>query len=137
MRKFLCRIFNLITNEQYVQDMAYQADQAEFSRAIAYDKGKAEAKVHWRVIPLPFTADELAGGSYGDFITPAGFATVLGECSVPAPSKHGYEQRAYYVGKAHLDMDVADSDLHCHSYVKFSEPGSADALVPVLVTVLR
>ena len=135
MRKLLCKLFNLITNEQYVADCARLAEQAEFSRAIAFDAGKAQAKVHWRAIPLPFTAEELAGGSYGDFITPAGFATVLGECSVPAPGPHGYEQRAYYVSKTPL-LGMG-SDLVCHNPAKFDAPTDSDELVPVIVTVLR
>ena len=136
MRKFLCKIFNLITNEQYVQDMARMADQEEFRRVIAYDRGRSEAKVHWRVIPLPFTDAELAGASYGDFITPAGFACgVLGECSVPAPGPHGYEQRAYYVSKTPL-LGMG-SDLVCHNPAKFDAPIDSDELVPVIVTVLR
>ena len=74
---------------------------------------------------------------YGDFITPAGFGTEFGECNIPAPGLHGYEQRAYYIGKEDADNGKLMT-LICHNAGKFDKPWDAiDTLVPVIVTVLR
>jgi len=99
--------------------------------------GAANAKIHYRVLPLPFTAEQLRGGSYGEFITPVGFATPFGECNIPAPGQHGYEQRAYYVDKAALNSITVTGDLLCQHANKFADPANSEHLVPVIVTVLR
>ena len=95
------------------------------------------AKLKFAVMPLPFTREQLAGASYGEFITPAGFATEFGECNIPAPGAHGYEQRAFYVSKEDAEKGNLMT-LICHSPKKFNEPWDPpDTLVPVIVTVLR
>lgn len=111
------------------------ADMASHQFDLGVEFGRTQAKVHWRVIPLPFTEEQLAGASYGEFITPVGFSTAFGECNIPAPGPHGYEQRAYYVGKDALYNRT--NDLLCHYPSKFASPMDSDALVPVIVTVLR
>ncbi|HEX8586202.1 MAG TPA: hypothetical protein VF680_17550 [Allosphingosinicella sp.] len=132
LQRMIARLFNIpaITAEEF-RSVVTQAGAEQFKL------GTLAAKTHWRVIPLPFSAFELAGASYGEFITPRGFASDLdGECTVPAPSAHGYEQRAYYVDRDMLD-GVVQTDLICHHHAKFDNPSASERLVPVIVTVLR
>ena len=99
-----------------------------------YTRGIKEARIKWAVFPMPFTREQLNGVHYGEFVTPIGFGTRFGECTIPAPGPHGYEQRAYYVNKEALD---GSGDLTCHHSAKFTNPSDSDQLVPVIVTVLR
>ena len=100
--------------------------------------GMLKSPVRMSILPLPFTEAQLAGREYGEFITPAGFiGSVFGDGSVPAPSKFGYEQRAYYVNRADLKASIRTSDLVCHRPDKFDDAGNSNELVPVIVTVLR
>lgn len=103
-------------------------------RTVGLQEGKALAKVQFAVLPLPFSEAQLRGRDYGTFITPAGFAVEFGECNIPAPGQHGYEHHARYVSKASL---VSPLDIVCQHPEKFDKPWDSDALVPVIVTVLR
>lgn len=108
--------------------------------ALGLAEGEKRARLIFATLPLPFTAEQLAGRQYGEFITPIGFGTAFGECNIPAPSEFGYEQRAYYINRADLEGRPAEVDLRCHGTAKFgAEPLSNPdtQLVPVLVTVLR
>jgi hypothetical protein len=102
-------------------------------------EGERRARIKFAVLPLPFTSEQLQGREYGEFITPAGFGiNAFGECNIPAPSMHGYEQRAYYVSKRSLEGDYRKTDMQCHALHKFDDPSDhTDTLVPVIVTVLR
>ena len=99
-----------------------------------YATGKAECKVQWRPLPLPFTPEQLGGREYGSFITPIGFGTVFGECNVPAPGPNGYEMHARYLHRIALD---SPHDMLCHIAGKFDNPADSEELVPVLIVVLR
>lgn len=103
---------------------------------VGYDDGLAQAKTHFKLLPMPFTDDQLAGREYGMFITPAGFASSFGESTIPAPGQHGYEMRAYYVHKDDLRDGDATGVLCRHPRV-FANPSDSEYLVPVLLTVLR
>lgn len=118
------------------------ADASAKGFAAGREHGAAEARANqvtrFAVLPLPFTEAQLRGVEYGDFITACGeFAVKFGECNIPAPGPHGYEQRAYYVSKYDLEHRPADMDLRCHGAAKFHEPENSPELVPVIVTVLR
>lgn len=104
---------------------------------IGHMAGEARCKISFAVLPLPFTEDQLHGRACGTFITPVGFASKFGECNVPAPGAYGYEQRAYYVGKDKLALQQDETDLLCHRIGKFDDAANSDALVPVIVTILR
>lgn len=117
-------------------------EHAQFAEGVLHGvtEGEKRARIHFAVLPLPFTPDQLKGREYGDFITPIGYATQFGECNIPAPSSHGYEQRAYYVERQALDGRPSEVDLRCHGLAKFGHEPLANAdcqLVPVIVTVLR
>lgn len=100
--------------------------------------GERKAKLKFAVLPLPFTESQLLGREYGEFITPINFGIdAFGECNIPAPGPHGYEQRAYYVGKSDLENRPNGTDLRCHHASKFADPQNSDQLVPVILTVLR
>ena len=113
------------------------ADYAAAGEEQGYLRGIRECKIEWRLLPAPFTADQLQGKEYGSFITPVGFGTAFGECNVPAPGPFGYEQRAYYVIRNELNLPQSANDLRCHFPKKFGNPADSDQLVPVIVTVLR
>ena len=129
---------------------AYSGDDGRMLQASAYDNGrcdgyedgfrhgcatgKAECKVQWRPLPLPFTPEQLGGREYGSFITPIGFGTVFGECNVPAPGPNGYEMHARYLHRIALDNP---HDMLCHIAGKFDNPADSEELVPVLIVVLR
>jgi hypothetical protein len=100
-------------------------------------EGETHAKLKFALLPLPFSTAQMEGRYYGEFITPAGFATQFGECNIPAPGPNGYEQRAYYVSKTELDYRPSETDLRCHAPNKFDHPWDSERLVPVIVTVLR
>lgn len=141
MKKWIAAMLGLmpVTNEQYMDacdDAFERGEKSGFNRGL--DVGKTMAKVIFRPMPLPFTSAQLAGGQYGEFITPAGFGSQFGECMIPAPSTHGYEQRAYYVGKDTLD-DAGSTRLVCLAPAVFDldKIDSESRLVPVIVTVLR
>lgn len=136
IRNLLIKALGGLTAEQRADELSYCASsQFHLGYQTGIVAGRKEAKVHFRVLPLPFTAEQLAGAQYGEFITPGGFGVdAFGECNVPAPGAHGYEQRGYYVDKNALN---GGSDLHCHGAIKFANPADSDALVPVIVTVLR
>lgn len=130
LQRFVANLFNIPhMEEDQLADMMLTVASEQFKL------GTEAAKVHWRVIPLPFTVEQLAGASYGEFITPAGFATQFGECNVPAPGPHGYEQRAYYIDRAELNGGAMDMVVHKGD--KFADAANSDELVPVIVTVLR
>jgi hypothetical protein len=112
-------------------------DYSAAAEAQGYQRGIRECKIEWRMLPAPFTADQLQGKEYGSFITPVGFAAAFGECNVPAPGPFGYEQRAYYVIRNELNLPQSANDLRCHFPKKFDNPADSDQLVPVIVTVLR
>lgn len=135
---FLITLLGGITEDKHMQAMCevakHQFDLGELAGVAA---GEKRAKIKFAVLPLPFTESQLLGREYGEFVTPVGFATPFGECNIPAPGPHGYEQRAYYVGKHSLDVPAATNDLTCHAAHKFHNPAESDALVPVIVTVLR
>lgn len=117
----------------FTRDQFLQAANDQFVLGLA--NGKAQCKVKFALLPQPFTPEQLAGMEYGSFITPAGFAgETFGECSVPAPSAHGYEQRAMYVAKNELTNSYR---MHCMPAHVFTDPGNSESLVPVIVTVLR
>lgn len=100
--------------------------------------GESKCKLKFAVLPLPFTEEQLLARAYGEFITPVNFGVdEFGECNIPAPGVHGYQQRPYYVSKYSLDDRAYSSDLRCHFAGKFQDPSSSDTLVPVIVTVLR
>lgn len=112
-------------------DLGYKAGEV---------KGESRAKLLFHPLPMPFTAEQLSGREYGQFITPVGFGNLFGECNIPAPSPHGYEQRAYYVARDDLDVRASAVDLRCHGIDKFGKDvlsGGESNLVPVIVTVLR
>lgn len=103
-------------------------------------EGERRARLRFAYLPMPFTAEQLAGRQYGEFITPVGFGIAFGESNIPAPSEFGYEQRAYYVNRSDLEGRPAEADLRCHGIAKFGPEPLANPdtpLVPVLVTVLR
>ena len=102
-----------------------------------FHDGTRQVKLQFAVLPLPFTDSQLLGREYGDFITPAGFGGHFGECTIPAPGQHGYEQRAYYVSRDQLNASQKEVDLVCYRPLKFDNPADSDKLVPVIVTVLR
>lgn len=144
--KFLNKIRTYLINLLGGKDMAQVTDlvtkagmeQHDIGLMMGKHEGRREARLHFAVLPLPFTPEQLLGREYGDFITPHKFGVdTYGECNIPAPSQHGYEQRAYYVSKESLDGDYRNRDLHCHAGHKFVEPSTAPQLVPVIVTVLR
>ena len=112
-------------------------DRADsFNEGVAF--GERKAKVKFAVLPLPFTESQLLGREYGEFITPINFGIdTFGECNIPAPGPHGYEQRAYFVYKDDLENRPNATDLRCHSAAKFEDPSNSDQLVPVILTVLR
>src|SRR5690606_16661214 len=124
------------------KDIAMQRANAQFD--YGYDAGKIEgkalARIHHRLLPMPFDESQLSGAQYGMYITPAGFGVdAFGECTIPAPGQHGYEHRAYYVSKATLDYK-RNVDLNCVHPDVFGgalKASESDALVPVIVTVLR
>jgi hypothetical protein len=125
-KRFITGIKGRVFNEQEVDALT----------DAAYKRGVAMSRIKFSILPLPFTESQLLGREYGDFITPHGFAGTFGECNVPAPGPHGYEQRAYYVGRD--DLNKGDAiDLVCHRAIKFANPADSDKLVPVIVTVLR
>jgi len=135
MKKLIARLFGLFTREQMDDAIIEHVNDAAQR---GYNEGVKQSRTHFRVIPLPFSPEELQGASYGEFVSPRGFACdVFGECSIPAPSQFGYEQRFYYVTRNSLDGHSVDSDLTCHSALKFDKPGGSYELVPVIVTVLR
>ena len=125
----------------------HQAVQTHTKNAItdAYNTGYEEGEAYGRkkavtrfaVLPLPFTEDQLRGAQQGEFITPGGnFSVVFGECNIPAPSQHGYEQIARYVNKQ--DLSPLLGDIVCHHGEKFGAyPWDSENLVPVIITVLR
>lgn len=122
----------------YAQIRAAAAEQFDLGERFGINKGKLLAKTNLRVLPLPFTEEQLQGAEYGSFITPAGFASAFGESMIPAPGPHGYEQRCLYVSKT--ELNVHDFDLTCMTATKFGGHDKAslsDQLVPVIVTVLR
>lgn len=127
-QNFILKLIGVELPVYSLDEMGKQFDQG-------YEQGKRQAKIEFAVLPLPFTHDQLLGREYGTFITPAGFGTAFGECNIPAPSPHGYEQRAYYCGKDALNN--GDTDLRCHGFAKFDNPADNDTLVPVIVTLLR
>lgn len=136
VKQWFCRTFNVhvLTNEELA---VIAKEQWDLGMKCGEAEGRQQAKLKFAVLPLPFTAEEVQGRMYGEFITPAGFGTSFGECNIPAPGPHGYEQRAYYVGKHALDSASSGYDLLCHSITKFSDPANSESLVPVIVTVLR
>lgn len=104
---------------------------------LGFTKGTKQCKVAFAVLPLPFTEDQLRGREYGDFITPVGFAAdVFGECSIAAPSAHGYQQMAAYVDREEL-ANWPHGDVTVHRPIKFTDPIDSSELVPVILTVLR
>lgn len=111
--------------------------QFELGQLAGVAEGERRAKIKFAVLPLPFTDDQLRGRDYGEFITPAGFGVSFGECNIPAPGPHGYEQRAYYVQRDRLVLSPNAYDLMCHHVRKFEDPANSRELVPVIVTVLR
>lgn len=121
----------------------HQAVQTHTEKAVSdayntgYDDGRKKAVTRFAVLPLPFTEDQLRGAQHGEFITPGGnFAAVFGECNIPAPSQHGYEQIARYVNKS--DLSPSLGDIVCHHGDKFGAyPWDSENLVPVIITVLR
>ena len=140
LQRAAARVFGLVALSPKSCDhlMKTQFDTGvQFGYTQGFHKGKDQAKIHFAVLPMPFTAEEMAGRMYGEFITPAGFGCVFGECNVPAPGEHGYEQSAYYVSKDSLVNSVKTSDLICHRAEKFENPADSHELVPVIVTVLR
>lgn len=131
---------------EHLADEVVEASESSYAlghtagHASGLHEGERRARVHFAVLPLPFTPDQLKGREYGDFITPIGYATQFGEYNIPAPGSHGYEQRAYYVDRQALDGRSSEVDLRCHGLAKFGhEPLSNPdtQLVPVIVTVLR
>ena len=132
-KRFVLRLIGIKFNVYSPDDMHKQFN---YGYQQGFKEGELNSKVKFAVLPLPFTAEQLQAREYGNFITPRGFAVAFGECTVPAPGPHGYEQRAYYVDKNALSLGVA-ADLLCHNPDKFDKPSESDALVPVIVTVLR
>lgn len=129
--KLLAWLSGVDFNTAMSRTMQFGSEQFD----LGFKAGKAQSKIHMRVIPLPFTPEQLTGTNYGEFITPVGWACdAFGECNVPAPSVHGYEQRAYYVSREQLQYG---GDLVCNSAHKFQNPADSPELVPVIVTVLR
>jgi hypothetical protein len=127
----------ILRNIVGIKDPIFNATDMAGQYREGFDTGKKFAKIHFAVLPLPFTPEQLEGKHYGEFITPHGFAASFdGECTIPAPGKHGYEQRAYYISKDDLNNSAA-SYLMCHSPHKFDRPSDSEALLPVIVTVLR
>ena len=134
--KFQRFILKLIRLPAYVFGVDDMHNQFTIGRQFGYTQGKLQAKTNFAVLPLPFTESQLLGREYGSFITPHGFATVFGECNVPAPGPNGYEQRAYYCSREQLNMGDK-TDPVCHRPLRFDNPANSDALVPVILTVLR
>jgi len=111
-------------------------DQFQLGEGMGILMGRKDCKVAWKILPLPFSDAQLAGVEYGTFVTPVGFGTEFGECNIPAPSPNGYEQRAFFISKKDADRAEGD-DVICHRSDKFEDPINSDALVPVILTVLR
>ena len=136
IKAFLLSLINAVPVEYMEEQSALAHDSGKATGYNqGYHAGKLEAKLKFAVLPLPFTAAELAGRYYGEFITPAGFGTEFGESTIPAPGPHGYEQRGYYVSRDQLEM--GGMELTCHRHDKFEAPADSSKLVPVIVTVLR
>lgn len=118
------------------RDTLHTGKEFQDETIAAYARGQKASRTAFAILPMPFTEEQVQGRAYGEFITPAGFASCFGECTVPAPGPHGYEQRAYYVSRD--DVNKGDSiDLVCHRPGKFDKPADSDKLIPVIVTVLR
>jgi hypothetical protein len=135
LKSIICNLIGVVPLDECEERCALATDSgfaSGYNRGFAM--GKEEAKLKFAVLPLPFTAEELSGRFYGEFITPAGFGTEFGESNIPAPGPHGYNQRAYYVSR---DQLLSDTDLMCHRPDKFEAPWDSSKLVPVIVTVLR
>jgi hypothetical protein len=136
LKSIICNLIGVVPLDECEKQIALSFDSGRATGYnVGYHAGKMEAKLKFAVLPLPFTAEELGGRYYGEFITPAGFATEFGECTIPAPGVHGYEHRAFYVSRDQLES--RNSDLTCHRHDKFEAPADSSKLVPVIVTVLR
>lgn len=143
IKLWLIPLLGGITGDNHL-DLLRDAEERSYNSGYRNGElsGELRAKIKFAVLPLPFTQDQLRGREYGEFITPAGFGVKFGECMIPAPGEHGYEQRAYYVAREDLDGRPSEVDLRCHGVAKFGSPSdpmfnSDGQLVPVIVTVLR
>ncbi len=121
------------------RDIAMRGATEQFysGHAQGLAEGRKQARIHCRILPMPFDEQQLSGADYGMFITPAGFGVdAFGECTIPAPGANGYEHRALYVDRKALDYP--NSSLNClHPNVFGPHAKESGALVPVIVTVLR
>lgn len=128
----------ILRNIVGIKDPIFNATDMAGQYREGFETGKKFSKIHFAVLPLPFTPEQLEGKHYGEFITPHGFAADFdGECTVPAPGKHGYEQRAYYISKDLFNNSTPNDDLVCMASCKFDRPSDSEVLLPVIVTVLR
>lgn len=139
IRLWLLDMLRGIDAAQHAKELTeVAANQYQLGELAGMVEGRKQAPTRFGVIALPFTDAQLAGHEYGDFITPNNsFSAVFGECNIPAPGPHGYEQRAYYVTRDDLNASPHVNDLVCQHAVKFNNPADSYELVPVIVTVLR
>jgi hypothetical protein len=127
LRNWLIKMLDGATKDQVIEH-GRQMHALGMDQGVKH--GKTQARTEFAILPLPFTADQLAGKEYGTFITPAGFAHTFGECNIPAPGQYGYEQRAGYIRK---------TDIAAGPFVVLADVAEEDReyFVPVIVTVLR
>lgn len=139
IRLFVIGLLHAIPEADHIREITNAGiEQFGLGHAAGVQDGRKMTVTKFGVLPLPLTEAQLRGMERGEFITVGGdFSVMFGECTIPAPGQHGYEQRGYYVSREALFDSPNTHDLHCHAKHKFTNPADSDELVPVIVTVLR
>lgn len=139
LRLFIIGLLGAVDEADHLKFLGSTASsQFDLGYQTGVHDGRKMTVTKFGVLPLPLTEAQLRGVERGEFITVGGeFSIMFGECAIPAPGQHGYEQRGYYVSRVALFDSANTHDLHCHAKHKFANPADSDELVPVIVTVLR